>query len=334
MTFVDLHAHAMPMPLLLWLEGRGLADLSAVSDGIVRIDPAVSGVGPGAPLPLAAAQHDVRARLADMDATGVSHQAVSLPPFLLASLAEDADLVAEVVGRGNDALAALCEQDPQRLLPLGSVPVGHPDAAAEARRCLDDLGMRGLAIGTRGMGRELDDPVNEELWALAHDRGALVFLHPSAAPDPHRMRDYWMPQLVGYPAETAIATSRLISGGVRERHPFPLLLAHGGGCLPAIRGRLDLGWERKEVARTTPRPPSAYVRELYVDTAVFDERILAHLIEDFGADHVLVGTDYPFELCDRDPVATVGAQRLPPGDAEAVAWRTAARLLGIEGSVR
>jgi aminocarboxymuconate-semialdehyde decarboxylase len=331
MPLVDLHAHAMPMPLLLWLEGQGLADLSGTADGIVRIDPAVSGVGPGAPLPLAAAQHDVTARLADMDAVGVSHQAVSLPPFLFASLSRDADLVAEVVRRGNDALAAMCAEGGGRLVALGSVPVGHPDAVSEGRRCLDELGMTGLAIGTRGMGRELDDPVNEGLWAFAHGRGALVFMHPSAAPDPDRMRDYWMPQLVGYPAETAIATSRLISGGVRERHPFPLLLAHGGGCLPAIRGRLDLGWDRKVVAHTTPRPPSAYVAELYFDTAVFDERLLAHLIEDFGAGHVVVGTDYPFELCDRDPAATVAAQGLDAAGLAAVTWSTAVHLLGLDG---
>lgn len=328
MTVIDVHAHAMPMPMLRWLAGEGLADLAETDAGIVRIDPRVSGVGPGAPLPLARAQHDVTERLRDMDAVGVDVHAVSLPPFLFASMTDDADLAIEVVRRGNDALMEFCAAAPDRLIPLASVPMGTVAVADEATRCLDG-GMRGLAIGTRGLGRDLDDAANESLWEIASDRQAMVFLHPSAMPDPARMRDYWMPQLVGYPMETAIAVSRLIFSGVRERHSFPLVLAHGGGCLPSLRGRLDLGWDRKEVAHTTPRPPSSYIADTYFDTAVFSDVILGELIADFGVDHVLLGTDFPFELCDRDPLATVAAQQLAAPAAARISGGNAARLLGM-----
>src|SRR5689334_19186642 len=253
---LDVHAHAMPMPLLRWLEGRGLADLSAVRDGVVRLDARVSGIGPGAPLPLAFSQHDVAARLTEMDAAAVSHHAVSLPPFLFASTADDGRFVAEVVRRGNDELAGYVAGAPDRLLALGSVPLGWPGAADEARRCLDELGMAGVAIGSRGGARDLDDPVNDELWALLAERATFTFLHPSGVPDARRLADYYLPQLVGYPAETAIAVARLVFGGVLERHAVALCLAHGGGCVPALRGRMDMGWERKDVARSTPLPPS------------------------------------------------------------------------------
>jgi aminocarboxymuconate-semialdehyde decarboxylase len=326
---LDVHAHAMPLPLLEWLAGRGLADLAEVPSEVVRLDPRVSGVGPGVPLPLARSQHDPAVRLTEMDAAGVSHHAVSLPPFLFCSTADDGELVREVVGRGNDELAAYAAAAPDRLAALGSVPLGWPGAAGEARRCLDELGMSGLAIGTRGAGRDLDDPAHEELWALCAERGVFVFVHPSGVPDAHRQRDYYLAQLVGYPIETALAVARMVFGGVLERFDLTLCLAHGGGCLPALRGRLDLGWERKQVARTTARPPSELTRRLYYDTAVFAPDLLRRLVEDVGAGHVLLGTDHPFELGDREPLATVGALGLDGRLRRAILWETAATLLKL-----
>jgi aminocarboxymuconate-semialdehyde decarboxylase len=326
---VDVHAHAMPMPLLEWLAGRGLADLAEVPRGTVRLDPRVSGVGPGAPLPLARSQYDVPARLSELDAAGVHRHAVSLPPFLFASTTDERGLSAEVVRRGNDELAGYVAAAPDRLVGLGTAPVGWPDAAGEARRCLDDLGMAGIAIGSRGGGRDLDDPVNDDLWSLLAERRAFVFLHPSGVPDAHRQRDFWLPQLVGYPMETALAVARLTFGRVLERFELTLCLAHGGGCLPALRGRLDLGWERKEVARTTTVPPSRLTDRLYYDTAVFSTTLLRRLVEDVGAEHVLLGTDHPFELGDRDPVPTVLALGLPEPAARAILGENAAALLKL-----
>ncbi|MGD9526689.1 MAG: amidohydrolase family protein, partial [Pseudonocardia sp.] len=291
---IDVHAHAMPLPLLQQLADRGLADLRGVAEGIVRLDTRVSGVAPRAPLPLARSQYDVDVRLAEMDHMGVHRHAVSLPPFLFCSTADEHGFATGIVAEGNDALATYVADAPDRLLGLGSVPLGWPDAAQEARRCLDDLGHAGIAIGTRGAGRDLDDPVNDDLWALLSERRTFVFLHPSGVPDPHRQADFWLPQLVGYPMETALAVARLAFGRVLERWPLRLCLAHGGGCLPALRGRLDMGWNRKDVARTTPLPPSEYTDQLYYDTAVFSTTLLRRLVEDVGADHVLLGTDHPF----------------------------------------
>ena len=326
---VDVHSHAMPLPLLERLAERGLADLAGVPDGIVRLDPRVSGVGPLAPLPLARSQYDVDVRLAEMDEVGVERHAVSLPPFLFCSTADDEAFATGIVGAANDELAVYVADDPGRLIALGSVPLGWRGAADEARRCLDDLGMAGIAIGSRGAGRDLDDPVNDELWALLSERETFVFLHPSGVPDPKRVGDWYMPQLVGYPAETAIAIARMVFSGTLERHPIHLCLAHGGGCLPALRGRMDMGWERKEVARTTPLPPSAYADRLYYDTAVFNTTLLRRLVEDVGAGHVMMGTDHPFELADFTPVQTVEALGLDDAATCAILWDNAAPLLGL-----
>lgn len=326
---IDVHAHAMPLRLLKWLENRGLADLSRVDDEIVVLDPSVSGVGKDAPLPLARSQYMPDTRLEEMDRAGVTIHAVSMPPFLYCSNSTDPQLVGAVIAYGNDELAEYVAHDANRLHGLGSVPLGLPGVAQEAQRCLDHLGFAGIAIGTRGGGKDLDDPVNDDLWALLAERNAFVFLHPSGVPDVHRQRDFHLPQLVGYPMETALSVARMIYGRVFERYDLNLCLAHGGGCLPWLRGRLDLGWERKDVAHTTELPPSAYCRRLYYDTAVFDSTLLAYLVSDMGADHMLLGTDHPFELCDTHPVETVRSLRLSVDETETILWRTAASLLDV-----
>ncbi|HEX2360660.1 MAG TPA: amidohydrolase family protein [Jiangellaceae bacterium] len=326
---LDVHTHAMPMPLLEALATQGLADLSQVSAEIVRLDPRVSGVGPSAPLPLARSMYDVQTRLHEMKLAGVSHHAVALPPFLFGSTAEDASLVRDLVRRGNDELASYVATAPDQLVGLGFAPVGWAWASEEARRCLDELGMHGLTIGSRGAGNDLDDPVNNDFWAFVAGRRTFVFLHPSGVPDGHRQRDFWLPQLVGYPMETALAVARMAFGGVLERYAPTLCLAHGGGCLSAIRGRLDMGWERKEVAHTTAVPPSQLFDRLYYDTAVFSTPLLERLVADVGVGNVLLGTDHPFELGERDPVGFVRRLGLDDESTSAILWRSAAALLGL-----
>lgn len=328
---VDVHAHAMPMPVLEWLADQGLADLSRVEENVVVLDPRISGVGRGAPLPLARSMHDPARRLAEMDATGVDVELVSLPPFLFATTCDDPDLVGEVVRRGNDALAAYCATAPDRLVPLGSVPLGWPGAETEAARCLDELGFAGIAIGSKGAGRDLDDEANAPLWQLLSQRQVFTFLHPSGVPDPARLADFWFPQLVGYPMETAIAAARLAFGGVLERTPLVLCLAHGGGCLGDLRSRLDMGWDRKPVAHTTAVAPSQLFDRLYYDTVVFDPETLRHLVDTVGPGQVLLGTDHPFDLAEKEPVTFIRSAGLGSEAEAAILGGTAAGLLGRSG---
>ena len=286
-----------------------MAELNDATPEVIRLDPRVSGVGPQARLPLAKSQHNVETRVDEMNTMGVSHHAVSMPPFLFCSTADDDDFVTEVVARGNDELAGYVAGAPDRLVALGSVPLGWPTAADEARRCVDELGMAGIAIGSQGAGKDLDDPVNTDLWAMLAERQIFVFLHPSGVPDPPRLRQFYLEQLVGYPMETLVAVARLVFALVLERFNLTLCLAHGGGCVPL--------------------PPTHYLNCLYYDTMVFSTPILSRLVEDVGVGHVLLGTDHPFELGERAPVQAVAALGLPEKDTRAILWDTAAALLNL-----
>ena len=232
--------------------------------------------------------------------------------------------------QGNDELAGLRRPTaPDRLLGLGSVPLGWPGAADEARRALDDLGMAGIAIGSRGGGRDLDDPVNDDLWALLSERRTFVFLHPSGVPDPHRAE-----RLLAAPA------GRLPDGdgagggpaGVRPGAgalPPHLCLAHGGGCLPSLRGRLDMGWDRKDVARTTPCRPSEFTDRLYYDTAVFSTALLRRLVEDVGVEPRPAGHRPPVRTRRPGPAGDGAALGLDPADTRRILGGNAAELLGL-----
>ena len=270
-----------------------------------------------------------------MDEVGVERHAVSLPPFLFCSTADDEAFATGIVGAANDELAVYVADDPDRLIALGSVPLGWRGAADEARRCLDDLGMAGIAIGSRGAGRDLDDPVNDELWALLSERETFVFLHPSGVPDPHRQADFWLPQLVGYPMETALAVARLVFGRragapppepvPRARRRLPPRVArpagHGVGPQGGRAHHHRAALRRSPTASTTTPPCSP-------------ASLLRRLVEDVGTDHVLLGTDHPFELGDRAPLDTVRALGLDADATRAILGGNAESLLGLSVSRR
>jgi aminocarboxymuconate-semialdehyde decarboxylase len=324
----DVHTHALPLPLLRSLERAGLADLSGLADGFVYIDRTVSGLPAGAAIPCPPEQHDVAARLAMLDAAGVGVHLVSAPPFVFGSYGLAAPAAQDLMRRTNDALAEFVGAAPDRLRALGMLVPGLPGAVDEVRRCREELGMAGFSVGSQGIGGELDHPDHEPLWKELAAAGAFTLLHPGGGLAPERLADFYLTQLLGFPLETTLAATRLIFGGVLDRHDLRLCLAHGGGCMLAAAPRLDLGWHRKPSARTIPEPPSAYLRRFYYDTAVFDARVLRRLVDDVGADRVLLGSDAPFDLSDRRPRETVAALGLEPADARAI---LAGNLAGIGG---
>lgn len=314
LPIIDVHSHAMPLPFIKDLERRGLANASKASAGVVTIDPEVSGLAPRAEIPFPSHQYDVESRVNTMDAMGVHGQMVSAPPFLFASESEDSRFVLDLIRNLNDAVAEFVQGSSGRMIGLATLPLGFPEAADELTRCVNELGMVGATIGTFGGGRELDDPVNEGLWEALASLKCLVLLHPSRVSDRNRLSRYHLVQLFGYPVETGLAVARLIFGGVLERHELHLCLSHGGGCLPSVVSRLDLGWRRKAAARVIERPPSEYVEELLFDTAVFDKLTLRRLVNDVGPANVLLGTDFPFDLADAEAVASVQALDLCDAD--------------------
>jgi aminocarboxymuconate-semialdehyde decarboxylase len=191
----------------------------------------------------------------------------------------------------------------------------------------------GVEIAASVRGAYLGDDRFEPFWAAAEATGALVFVHPSTRGFTDAVfDDYYLWNLVGNPMETTIAGAHLVLAGVLERHPgLRILLAHGGGALPALRGRLRHGasFQPQAKARLT-EPVETSLKRLYYDTVTHDPGLLAELVAFAGSGHVLLGSDYPFDMADPRPADTVAAARLDPDDERAVLGAGAARLLGLE----
>lgn len=232
----------------------------------------------------------------------------------------------------NDGIAALAKVHGDRLFGLGTLPMQDgARAARELERAVTQLGLRGFEICTHINGRDLDDPRFAPVFAAAARRGVPIFLHPQNWGEMHRLRDYHLWNLVGFPTETALAAARLIAGGVFERCPdLKIILAHGGGYFPYQLGRLDHGYEvRAELHDRLPRRPSAYLGGIYCDSLTHDTATLRFLVERLGDDHVVIGTDYPFDMGDESPVETIRACGLGRDREANILGRNLARLLRL-----
>lgn len=275
---------------------------------------------------------DLSARLQDMDRTGIDIQVLSPSPFQLAYWTEP-DLGRSIARSVNDSIAEMVARVPDRFTGFGTAPLQAPELAVqELTRLVRDLGLRGIEVGGSVGNRELSDPVFHPFFAKAQELGAVVFLHPNGVSDGRRLSEHYFINLIGNPLETTVATSYLIFDGVLERYPeLKLCLAHGGGYLPAYAARMDQGYAaRSDCRRVLKRPPSQYLRRLYFDSVVFSTRQLEFLVREYGADHLLLGTDYPYDMGEGDPLGLLDRARSLTDDEYAmIAGVNAARLLGI-----
>ena len=231
----------------------------------------------------------------------------------------------------NDALERIVAGHPDRVAALGAVPLQDPELAASELRELRTRGvLAGVEVTASVRGLYLGEPRFEPFWEAAAETGALVFLHPTTRGFGDRVfSEHYLWNTVGNPLETTVAAAQLVMAGVIERHPgLRVLLAHGGGALLAVRGRLAHahGFQPDARARLGESPLAA-CRRFYFDTVTHDAELLAALIRFAGAERVLLGSDYPFDMADHDPAGRVRALRLG-GDAErAVLGGNAARLV-------
>lgn len=270
-------------------------------------------------------------RLADMDAMGVDVQLLSIAPPQYYYRAEP-DLGAELARMQNDRIAEIAGACPRRLIPMGTLPLQATEQArAELRRITEDLGFRGIEIDTNVRGTDLDDPGLAWLWDEAARRGLTVILHPHGFSHAERLGEYYLTNVVGLPLESTIAVSRLILSGVLERHPdLKLVVVHGGGYLPAYAARTDHAWEqRPETRARIPRRPSEYLRRVHFDTTTHSAEAVALLVARYGAGQVMLGTDYPFDMGETDPVTRITDAGLDDAQAELVLGGNVARLLGV-----
>jgi aminocarboxymuconate-semialdehyde decarboxylase len=331
---LDIHAHVVAEELLTALrrggDGRYGARVVRNEQGAEVIDLN----GRFRTRPVLAGLLDLPTRLAAMDASGVRRQAIS-NWMDLSAYEMDAAEAERFIRLQNDCLANLVRAQPERLVGLCSVPLQDAErAVGELERGLGQLGCRGVEIGTNVAGWNLDDPALEPFWAAAESLGALVFVHPfntleTVSP---RLRRYYFSNLIGNPLDTCLAGASLLFGGVLERHPrLKVCLAHGGGHLPYQLGRLRHGFEvRAETRARTQRNPSELFELLFFDSLTHSAASLEFLIKLVGAERVLLGSDYPFDMGDPEPVRSVQALAdLSDADRDAVLFRNAERLLGL-----
>lgn len=279
---------------------------------------------------------DPAARIEHMDRMGVDVQGLATFVSEYAYWAP-ATAGAEAARIQNDRIAQAVAEHPDRLAALGAtVPLQDVDRAiAEMDRAVGDLGFKGLQIGGTIAGHNLDEPRFRPFWAAVEDRQTPVILHPSGYPEGDRLGDYFLVNCIGNPLETTVAVTRLIFSGLFEEHPgIRLVLLHGGGYLPFYAARSDHTWKVRPEARThiPEHPPSHYLRQMYFDSMVFQPTYLRHLIDIVGPERVMLGTDFPFDMGEEDPVGLVDSVDGLDGAARAaIKGGTARALFGLRG---
>ncbi len=276
--------------------------------------------------------HDLDGRLRAMDAMGIDMQVVapapnqcyySLPP----------DIAAKAHEMVNEGIAAFVARNPQRLAALGTVTLQDPArAVAELDAVMGQFGMKGVQVLTSVNGEELADEKFHPFWARAEQLGAFVMMHPNGFTEGARFTQYYFNNVIGNPVETTTALHHLIFSGTLMKFPdLKLMAVHGGGYLPAYTGRIDHAWgARVDSHAGLPLPPSTYLRQVYLDTVVFTTHQLAYLLELFGPDRILMGTDYPFDMGEYDPVGHIASiDWMDSETLEKLTGGNARRVLGL-----
>ena len=277
---------------------------------------------------------DIAIRLKDMDRMGIDIQAVSPAPHQTYYWTEPG-MGAELARAQNERLAEIVAQHPERFVALGTVPLQDVSLAiAELEHCVRKLGMRGVEINPSVEGMDLTDVKLglDRFFAAVQALDVIIFMHPIGFTQGERLVDHYFSNIIGNPLETTVATSHLIFGGVMERHPkLKIVLPHAGGYLAHYWARMDHAYKaRPDTHGQMKRKPSSYLEKFYFDTITFDHGMLAHLIARFGADHVLLGTDYPYDMGMERPLDFIeGVKGLSKAEVAAIEGGNAARLLKI-----
>lgn len=326
---VDIHAHFYPEAFLKIIEDEG-APFGARVDRSHPKGPAIV-VGGAAGPPLDATYWDLDRRVRAMDRAGVAVHALSLTaPMTHWARGETARRVSREV---NDAMAAAHRAYPERFVGCATLPMQEPALAREElERAAGLKGIRAVYMGTNVNGRELSDPDFQPLFERCQALGLPVLLHPLTVIGHQRLQPFYLNNFLGNPFDTAIAAAHLVFGGVLDRFPkLQVCLPHAGGALPYLYGRLTHGQGVRPETRGVARKPfKAYLRRFTYDTISHSPEILRYLVATVGADRVMLGSDYCFDMGYKRPrdIITKHA-RLAKADQARVLGSNALRFLGI-----
>lgn len=270
----------------------------------------------------------IERRLADMDAMGVDIQLISPSPTQYHYWA-DRDAAPAIADMQNDRISEICAALPDRFLGLGALAMQDPQLAADQlTNLIRRRGFKGAQISSLVNGRDIADPFFLPFWKRADELGAVIFIHPWGTTLGTRLAEHYLMNTIGQPFETTVCLSKLIFSGMLERHPrLRIIAAHGGGYLPAYSGRSDHAHAVRPEVDACGCHPSAQLRQLWFDSLVFDPAQLATLIDRVGADRILLGTDYPFDMGHYDPAGMVA--NLPVEQQKLILGDNAAKLLSL-----
>lgn len=299
---IDIHTHIMPEKIPNWFEKFGYGDFITLQ----HHKPCCAKMIKGDTF-FREVEHncwDATVRMQEMNDTEVTVQVLSTIPVLFNYWANPKHGL-ETSRFFNDHIASVVEQHPDRFVGLGTLPLQNIDLAVkEMERCIVELKMPGIEIGSNINGRNLSDPYFNPFWEAAEKLGASIFVHPWEMMGENDMQRYWLPWLVGMPAETSRAICSMIFGGVFERYPYlKVAFAHGGGSFPATIGRVEHGFNVRPdlCAIDNPHNPRNYIGKFWIDALVHDEKALDFIVDVMGGDKICMGSDYPFPLGEHHP---------------------------------
>ena len=328
---VDIHTHIMPKYIPKWIEKFGYGDfihLEHCGDCVARMMQ-----GDRFFREVESNCWDPMARIKDCDHVGVQVQVLSVIPVLFHYWAKGRDAL-QTSQYFNDYIAEVVSRHPKRFVGLATVPMQDPQLAIrEMERAVIQLGMRGIEIGSHINDWNLNDPALFPFFKRADELGACLFVHPWDMMGKTEMERYWLPWLVGMPAETSRAICSMIFGGVFERLPhLKVAFAHGGGSFPATINRIEHGFNVRPdlCAIDNDKAPRTYLGKFYIDSLVHDERMLDYLVDLMGADRIALGTDYPFPLGEHHPGKLI--EHMPYSDhtKQQLLGDTALEWLGLD----
>ena len=326
---IDMHAH-VAVPRAAEIAGSHVDPKTVPLDYFSTPETKAIMAKQGADIAQGIRPTDVRFKT--MDDMGVDMQLISPgPPQIYYTV--PLDISVQATRALNDGIAEYVGKHPDRLVALGGVPMADGnEAAKELERCMKQLKFKGVEILTNVAGKELSDPAFAPFWKKAEELDALVMIHPNGFTHADRMTRFYFNNVIGNPFETTLALHYLIFDGIFERHPkLRVFAVHGGGYLGGYSGRIDHAWgARSDAHSTLPKPPTHYLKKnVYFDTVVFTPIQLEALVKTFGADRVVLGTDYPFDMADFDPIEHVVSTGFDAATTAAIAGGNAKRILGL-----
>jgi len=326
MPIIDFHNHFYPPEYLEAIQA-GPSTIKVTHDA--EGNPLVH--YPGDYNILVPGHRDIAFRADVLARAGVSRQVLSLTTP--GTHVESPGRAVELARLVNDALARIMQDRSERFTALATLPLNAPAAsAAELKRVMEELGFKGAMLFSNINGIALSDPCFNSMYEYAHQRNAVLYIHPSSPVGVEAMTDYWLTPLLGFTFDTTLAAAKLVFSGVVDRFPgIRWVLCHLGGAIPYLAERLDRGYAAfRECRKNIGRRPSEYLREFYYDTVNFDGNALRLAYAFAGADHLLAGSDYPHQIGSlRQMVTSIENLDIPDREKESIRFGNATRLLGL-----